>query len=371
MRATRLSRWFAFANLVMTLLLGARLIVVWTPVQAASLPVVAAQVETAPIVEEVLLTGTVTSSRMALLSPAVGGLVRQVHAEIGDKVQAGAPLLSLDAELAKLELDSANAEFREAAAALADARRRRDDARRLEAGQGIAETEVRSLEAEVRIKKATLARLQAHRDHQQAVLERHQVKAPFTGIVSQRLTEAGEWVEPGTAIYELTAMDKLLAEFQVPQEFYSRIDLHTRVGLKLPQAPADKRLSARVVAIVPVNDASSRTFLLRVAWEQATDLLTPGMAVQCVLLLARGDGLTVPRDALLRHPDGRQTVWVVDPTTRPPTAIERVVRAGVATAGRIEIVEGLQAGELVITRGNELLQQGQALELIEHPRNPP
>src|SRR5690606_664984 len=109
---------------------------------------------------------------------------------------------------------------------------------------------------------------------------------------------------------------------------------------------------------------------LRVASEQATGHLTPGMAVQCVLHLEKGNGLTIPTDALLRHPDGRQTVWLVNRATRPPTAVERVVRVGVSFAGRLEVVEGLRTGDEVITRGNELLQQGQPLELIEQPHNP-
>lgn len=374
MRATRSSLRFAYARLAVASLLGILLIPNWTPLQAAPLPVAAARVESAPIVEEIPLTGSVTSSRTALLSPAVSGQVLQIHAEIGDRVEAGAPLLSLDPELATLELESAAAEAREAATALTDARRRRDEARRLEASQGIAETEVRSLEAEVRMKEATLARLQAHQNHQQAVLERHEVKAPFAGVISQRLAETGEWIDPGMAVYELTALDDLLMEFQVPQAFYPRIDLNTPVSLQLAHNPTSRSVPARVAAIVPVNNPNSRTFLLRVASEQATGHLTPGMAVQCVLYLAKGNGLTIPTDALLRHPDGRQTVWLVNRATRQPTAAERVVRIGVAFAGRLEVLEGLRAGDEVITRGNELLQQGQPLELIElieQPHNPP
>lgn len=326
-------------------------------------PVTVGTAELAPIIEEVPLTGTVTSPRTARLSTSVGGLVQQVHVEAGDRVERGTPLLLLDPELEEIALRRAQAATREASAGLADARRRLRDAQQVER-LGITEQEVRSLEAEVRIDEAALDRLQAEERRQAALLERHRLAAPFTGVVSRKLTEAGEWVEPGTAVFELVAIDGLRLDFQVSQEYYPRIDGHSAVQVELDAVP-DRRLAGRISAVVPVSDSNARTFMIRVVLDTAVPMI-PGMSARAWLRLDKGEqGVVVSRDALVRYPDGRITVWLIDDSDDKPTVAERLVSTGLAFSGRVEITEGLEPGTRIVLQGNEVLEDGQAVRIRE------
>ncbi len=325
-------------------------------------PVTVGTADLAPIIEEVPLTGTITSPRVAQLSTSVGGLVEKVYVEAGDRVESGAPLLNLDPELEEIALRSAQAASREAEAELADARRRLSDARRVKT-LGITEQEVRTLQAEVNIKQAAVERLQADARRQAALLERHELIAPFTGVVSRKLTEAGEWVEPGTAVFELVATDELRVDFRVSQEYYPRIGDHSTVQVQLDAVPG-QRFQGRISAVVPVSDRNARTFIIRVILEDAAPPMISGMSAKGTLLLATGErGVVVSRDALVRYPDGRITVWLIDDSQGQSTVTQRRVSTGLAFSGQVEITQGLEPGTRVVLQGNEILQNGQAVNI--------
>ncbi|UCC55261.1 MAG: efflux RND transporter periplasmic adaptor subunit [Gammaproteobacteria bacterium] len=344
---------------VLVLLMG----MATTVAQPGTPRVSVAMAERVPIREEVPLTGTLTSPQVAEVSTSVGGLVERIDVDVGDRVEAGALLVSLDREMAELSLEAARAATAQAHAELADVRRRLADARRLVAKKSFPESELRSLEAQVNVSTAAVARFEAEQKRQAARLKRHELAAPFPGVISRKLAETGEWVEPGTAVVELIATDGLRLDFRVPQHYYPRIDGDTRLQVSLDAVP-DRRLAARIGTVVPVNDPSARTFLLR-AYLDAEDIaLTPGMSAHGVLQLNTGrQGVVVTRDALLRYPDGRVTVWLVEGDGETATVTERQVQTGVGFEGRIEI-RGLEPGVRVVMAGNEALQEGQAVRVL-------
>lgn len=323
-------------------------------------------VERAPIIEEVPLTGTLTSPRVAQVSTSVGGLVEAINVDVGDRVEGGEPLVRLDRELERLSLTAARAASREARAELADTRRRLAEARQLHARQSFPETDVRSLEAQVEVQQAAVERLTAEAQRREARLRRHVLNAPFAGVINRKLTEAGEWVEPGTAVVELIAIDNLRLDLRVPQRYFPRIDANTRLRVELDAVPG-RELGARIGTAVPVNDPGARTFLLR-AWLDDVDVpLTPGMSARAVLQLDTGRRApVVPRDALLRYPDGRVSVWVIEAAGEDgiATVTEHQVETGLAFDGRIEIRSGLESGLRVVTAGNESLQPDQRVRLV-------
>lgn len=346
------------------LLLIALVLLPGPPAAAQEAPKVAvATAETAPIEREVRLTGTVTSPEVAQVSTSVAGLVKKVHVDSGDRVEAGTPLLTLDRDLEGLALKQERAAVAEAEARLADARRRLAEAERLARNRNIPESEVRSREAEVRIQAAALERLRAQADHQAERVSRHRLDAPFAGVVSRKLTAAGEWISPGSAVVELVAMDGLRLDFPAPQSYYPHIDTDTRVTVSM-EALGERTLEARVGTTIPVSDPEARTFTVRV-YPEADDLtITPGMSANATLHLATGrEGVVVPRDALIRYPDGRVTVWTVADGDGQPVAREHVVKTGLSFDGRVEIRSGLDPGARVVTRGNEALEAGQAVRV--------
>jgi membrane fusion protein (multidrug efflux system) len=324
-------------------------------------PVEIAPVEAREISRVVQMTGTVTSARDARLSVATEGLVTGLHVDAGSRVAKGELLLDLDAELAELQWQSALAGVDEARNALADAHRRLAEARSLAPKRSIAETLVRDLEAEVAEDEAALNRAQAEAGYRDGILERHQLRAPFPGVINAKLTELGEWVDPGQAVLHLVDTDALQLDFKVPEDYLADLGPDATVHFTLNADPGRVR-DGRVATVVPVTDPGARTFLLRVHPLERDPMLRPGMSVRAELLVDAGRrGLVVPRDAILRFPDGRVIVWVVEAGSEGPEAAERVVRTGLAFDGLVEVSAGLEPGAQVVVKGNEALRGGQRL----------
>lgn len=338
---------------------------------AAPIAVEAVVARKQTLIEEVPVTGTINPLRQAMLSAEVSGLIEDIYADVGDRVAKGDLLLKLDPELSSIRRDAALAEVARVRETLADSRRRLAELQSLLGDNHVAETEVENLGSEVRERTALLQAAQVETERLTALLRRHQVNAPFSGTVSLREVDVGEWVEPGSALFELVDTDSLRADFQVPQRYFPRIQPDTRIRVTLDSGDT---LNARVEHKVPVSRSGSRTFVLRTIIEgkdKKRAALIPGMSASAVLQL-EGDrqGIAVPRDAVLRYPDGRITVWVAAPGGDWNQAVEvneQQVTTGLSFNGMIEIQSGLTAGQRVIVRGNESLQPAQKVLLKRAP----
>ena len=316
------------------------------------------------IVRLVQVTGTVTSPRTATLSPSVGGLISGIRVDVGDRVATGDLLVQLDPELDALSRDRASAAEAEARSALADARRRLAEAEQLRTERSIAETEVESRRTQVLMSDAALQAATADLKQREAIVRRHAIRAPFAGVISERLAEIGEWVNPGDGILTLVATDGLRFDFQAPQDIFGAITPATPIRVSLDARP-NQVADAKIKAIVPVSDPRARTFLLRAVLtdDKLADAM-PGMSARASLRIETGRrAVVVPRDALLRYPDGRITVWTVAQGSGQATVQEHLVQTGIEFAGQVEIQSGLEPGVAVVTRGNESLQEGQAVTL--------
>ncbi|WGL17339.1 efflux RND transporter periplasmic adaptor subunit [Microbulbifer bruguierae] len=324
-----------------------------------------------PVIEEVPVTGTINTLRQAMLSAEVAGLIQSIHVDIGHRVQKGDLLLQLDPELSSISRDTALAEVIRVRETLNESRRRLNELQRLVPDKHVAETVVESLSSEVRERSAQLQAVEVESERLTALLRRHRVSAPFAGIISLREVEVGEWVEPGTALFELVDTDSLRADFQVPQQYFPRIQPRTRIQVTLDSGHS---INTRVEHKIPVSRSDSRTFLLRTTIEapepvpkKSTPQLITGMSTSAVLQMTSGrQGIAVPRDAVLRYPDGRITVWIAAPGSewdKITEVSEQQVTTGISFNGMIEIKSGMEAGQRVVVRGNESLQPGQKVIL--------
>lgn len=327
-----------------------------------SIPVRVAPVLIQPIYERIPLNGSITSAKVAQLSVATSGLVVDIRVEEGSEVQQGDILLVLDAQLSHRQVEAAEAGVQRAELAVADAQRRLREAKALD--RHIAESAVQDLQAEVAEDQALLNQAKADLAYQREVARRHRLSAPFSGVISAKSTELGEWLDPGDAVLELVAHRNLRIDFQVAEDYLSRLLPNARVIYRLDAAPAITR-EAPVERIVPVADPQTRTFLLRVSIQEIQSTMIPGASVQGWLETGTGRKAPVaPRDAVLRYPDGRVVVWTVEEQDGGSKARENVVVIGAAFDGLIEIREGLQSGQRVIIEGNEALQQGQQVDVV-------
>ncbi|MCL5974313.1 MAG: efflux RND transporter periplasmic adaptor subunit, partial [Gammaproteobacteria bacterium] len=197
-------------------------------------------------------------------------------------------------------------------------------------------------------------------------LRRHELPAPFSGVISAKMTEAGEWVNRGDQVLELVALEPVRLDVNVPQERFSEITTQTRVEI-LPDALPSRKLTGKITALVPVSNAQARSFLVRIVVDSEDVKLLPGTSASAVIYLGgdKAKGFLVPRDAVLRHPDGGRSVFVIDSNNR---AQRRSVNVGSDSSEGIIITNGLTAEDLVVVRGNEVLRDNDEVEIVSDAR---
>ena len=332
-----------------------------TSSQGEGAPVAVASARAQDIVEVIQLNGSVSARRNAQLSVATAGLVNLLELDAGDRVAAGQVMLELDAELARQQYRAAQAAETQASRALADARRRLAEAEELAPKQSIAETVVRDIAAEVAEDDAALEQARAEAGYRAGLLARHQLKAPFAGVITARQVELGEWVVPGDAAFTLVSTEQLRLDFQAPEDYQGKLQTGQSLEFILGGGRPGRH-RATVSTTVPASNAQSRTFLVRALADQPVTGMLPGMSVQAAVRLPTGQkGITVPRDAVLRYADGRQIVWVVERENGRTVAAERLVQTGLVFDGEVEIRSGIAAGDMVVIEGNEALRNGLAV----------
>lgn len=311
------------------------------------------------------LNGSLTSSQDAAITPRVGGLVTEVAIDAGSRVEKGDLLFQLDPELDRLTLTELQAQLAGAQGELAEAIRLRDENLPLAEKGLVPTTEAEASKARVQIRRAEVQRLEAGIARQQERLRRHRIIAPFAGVIRQRLAELGEWVDTGTPVAELVAVDTLRLDLQVPQEYFGEIRAGTPVTVQ-PDANGNAAQQTEVSVRVPVSDPTARTFLVRIELDNSQGRLTPGMSAQARIRLQTGEKvLALPRDATLRYPDGSVRVWLIREQDGKLVVSGKQVKLGRSSGSLVEIRDGLEAGERVVLRGNEGLSNGDTVQIVE------
>jgi RND family efflux transporter MFP subunit len=330
----------------------------------AASPVTLAEVRAERLRPETLLTGTSIAVRRAALSPRVEGLVTSLAVDEGSEVDPGDPILTLDARLAELEVKAAEARVAEAEARHRDAIRVRDELLRLQQGRHASKTDIESAIAQVEIADAAMSGARAELARARELVERHQLAAPFAGVIVAKLVEVGEWVQRDAAAVELVALDLIRVRATLPQRDYARVSPGSKVRLSFDALP-EQVFDGEVVARVASGDQRTRSFPVLIDLTNPDRLLAPGMSARVSVELNDGtiEALTVPRDAIVAKSDGSRQVWRVDADADGiPRAKPVRVETGRAIGDRLELLSGaVDVGDQVVLLGNESLKPGQAV----------
>lgn len=311
--------------------------------------------------QQLRLSGSLTAQQDAGLSSRAAGLVSALLVDAGSTVSKGQPLLQLDTALAQHELAQRKAALSAAQVLQSEQQRLVGEAEQLIQQQLFPPTELALRRAALAQAEAAVQQAQAAMQQQQEVLQRHTLTAPFAGVIARRYTDVGEWIALGTPVLQLVSLSPLLLDVQVPQEYFTALATLRRIEVQSDLLPG-ARLSANLLATVPVGDTGARSFLARLAIADSDVTLLPGTSASATLYFERDDAtaLVVPPDALLRHPDGNFSVFTVQ---------DNIARRHNVTPGRsneqgVEILSGLPKQQPVVVRGNEILRDGQPVRVL-------
>lgn len=297
--------------------------------------------------------GTTYARRAVEIVPLAAGRVRTLAIAPGRAVKAGDILLELDNEIETANLTEAEAKLREANSAL-------ERARTLRRNNTIADAQLDQAQSAVTIAQAEVDRARRR-------LADRVVRAPFDGITGLNRVEFGQSVTMQTVLTTLDDLSEVEIEFSAPELLYGRIVIGQPVKADAAAFPG-RIFEGKVVSIDSRIDMTSRAFKVRAAIPNPDLALPAGMFMHLALQLDARDAIMIPEEAIVVQA-GKTFVYVV----KDGKAARRDIELGQRDVGAVEVLKGLEVGDMVVTRGVQRLRDGADVRMGGEaaPRQPP
>jgi membrane fusion protein (multidrug efflux system) len=310
------------------------------PQDTKPVAVIVSEVRVDRFVDRVEALGTLRANESVSVTANVTESISAIFFDDGQRVDAGQVLVEMTSaeEHALLE---------EARARVAEAERQYGRVESLVAQRSASESLLDERKRDLDTARALLVAIESR-------LADRLVKAPFAGVLGLRNISPGALVEPGDLITTLDDDSVMKLDFAVPSVFLP--DLKPGLGIAATaRAYGDRRFEGEIRSIDSRVDPVTRSIQVRALFPNTDRTLKPGILMRVALLRNPRDALVVPESALL-HQGQDHFVMMVD---KENIAEQRQIRIGARRPGEVEIVDGLAAGDRVITHGNDKVRPGQ------------
>ena len=286
---------------------------------------------------------TLNADQSVDVSAQVGGQVTEIHFQSGDEVARGALLMRQYADDDRAQLRALQADLRLAELELA----------RIE--QLVKEKLVPQRDLDVA--ESSLERTRAEVENLDVAIGKKTIRAPFAGRLGIRKVNLGQFIEPGDPIVRLESLDRLYADFKLPQQSLPQVYVGQAVSIAVDAWPGDS-FRGEITAIEPAVDTGTRNLSLRAHIDNGDGRLRPGMFVRIeVVLPERRDVLLIPQAAISFSPFGN-SVFVLERTAQGALVRNIYVGTGETRGDLVEVLSGLESGQEVVTAGQQKLRDG-------------
>lgn len=310
------------------------------PKPLTAVPFATLAVEARPASAERVWDGVVDAVHKATMSAQTGGRVTELPFDVNDYVKVGDVIARFtDVEQqsgrrqAEAALRAAEASEREAQLAFARAKEMID--KKLIAQAAYDQAVARRDSARAALEAARAAVREAGEQVDYTV-----VRAPYSGILTERHVQVGETVRPGQPLLSGLSLAQLRVEVEIPQGDLAAIREQNRASILLDDG---RRIEAREMILFPYADAKSHTFRVRLELPETETGLQPGMTVKAVFAIGEARRMLIPRSSLVQRSEFT-AVYVVTPEQRVAL---RQVRLGHRYGDEVEVLAGLAAGETI------------------------
>jgi RND family efflux transporter MFP subunit len=307
------------------------------------------------IAPETMVPGTVVSRNDARLSAEVPGRLTAV-ADVGTVVVKGEPVAEIEDTSLRLQNNELQALVTRAEARLRFLEAEEKRFAQLAESNLAAATQLEQTRSDRDVARGDLAVAQARLDQNEDQIARTRILAPYDGIVVERLMTPGERVIEGGNVVRLVDQENLEVIARASLEYFRFVER----GQWLDIRAGSQQARGIVRTVVAVGDENTHQFELRLDLDGNPFPVGQTLRISIPVSDSR-EVLTVPRDALVLRPEG-QSVFVIDADNQ---ARQISVTVGVGQGERIEIVGDISPGDKVVIRGNERLQPGQSVSVMD------
>ncbi len=293
--------------------------------------------------------GDVATDENIIIYPETSGLLQDVRVKEGQQVSRGQTLAIVDDgglanELARIQtqLELAETTFER-------------QQRLWEQNIG---SEMQYLEA-----KSNYEAMQNSVNQIQSQLSKSTIKAPFSGVIDEILTEEGEVVSPGQSqLFRLVSLDNMYVEANVPENYLNKIEEGSEVIVEI--GSIGRQFTGEIRRVGNTINPNNRTFRIEVAIPNEDGLVRPNqIATVRINDYTNEDAIIVPENTVQQNSQGESLVYVWQPQEENKGIAKRkIVETGYVYKGYIEITEGLQPGDTLITDGSRSLRDGQEVK---------
>lgn len=317
----------------------------------------AARVEIARLSDDTPAVGSLRSRRGVVLRPEVSGRITQLNFTDGQRVRKGQVLVQFDDQLPLAQVQQSQAEL-----SIARANQKRNQelvAQNFISQRSLDESaaNLQVAEAKLSLAKATAARLK--------------IIAPFDGIAGIRLVNVGDYLKDGADIVNIEDIEAIFVDFRLPERFQNKVRRGQTATLDIDALPG-RKYNAQIQAIDPLIDANGRSIGIRGCIDNRQLQLRPGMFARVNAVFGvRENARVIPEEAIVPQ-GGRQFVIKLLEGPNGQTRItKRVeVKVGLRSPGKVEILEGLEPGDIVVATGQQRVQRdGTVVSVVDLAAN--
>ena len=330
--------------------------------EVAPNPVRVISVAREEISEKLTYTGIIEAWQQVNVTPEIAGKVARIYVNEGDLVQKGQLLAELDTRALDLQLKQAEAALAVAEANRADAQRNFERMKRLIAEKAVSEQQYEKIKLAYDTAEAQWKQAQASLNLVRHNLEVSKMKAPFSGVVASRNADVGDVINPMMGGFSpnsgvLTLIDycKVKIKIEVSQSDIVRIKKKQRAYVRIDTYP-QRQFAGEVAIVNQTADPLSKKFRVEVWASNPELLLKPNTFCQVIIEVnTHPEAIVVPQEAVVED----KYVFVIE----SGVAHRREVQLGLQNTEKVEILSGLQPGELVVVEGTLGLADGAKVKI--------
>jgi membrane fusion protein, multidrug efflux system len=307
------------------------------------------EMEYQTIEDRIFSSGTIEANEVVELSTEASGIITDIHFEEGRDVEKGKLLVKINDS--ELQAQKQRAEFR-----LSLAEQREERQRRLLERGGISQDDYDAILNEVNVLRAEVRLIDAQ-------IDRTEIRAPFSGIVGLKYVSVGSYINPAARIASLQSVDPIKIDFSIPERYLSRVSIGDRILFSVQGV--DSTFTGEVYAIEPRIDTQTRTLQIRALSSNPENLLYPGAFATITLIMDEiNNALMVPAIAVIPELNAQKIFVLKDGKVQ-----EVRVQTGIRTSEKVQVVEGLERGDIVLTTGLLQVRPGMEVEINELQRS--
>ena len=311
--------------------------------KSPAIPVYAKAVKHTELSNTFTTTGTVIPGQDVALQTESAGKITQLPLKEGQKVQKGELLVRInDSELqARLQQAKHRQKLLE---------QQVERKRKLLAKNGISQESFDETKTELESLKSEVAMINAQ-------IAKKQLRAPFDGTVGLKQVHLGSYVSLQTTVAKLVQKQPVKIDFSIPGKYADDVAEGQTISFRVNGR--DSNLKARIYAIEPSIDPSTRTLQIRAMYPNEQEKITPGSFAEVKLNLSKTDqAVMIPSIAVIAELQGKK-VFVY----RNGKSYPQKIKTGKRTKSMVEVTEGLSPGDTVITKGIQKVRPGAAVKI--------